>query len=180
MKNKKITSNIYTIEDIKWFPKEKTFRYVTLDNEYLFALKPSGVYKTKIKESDLPKWYCKGVFYRRQGFFNCKDVKYVKYIPMYINHSLRDDCLLISYDKPIIKSKDIGNSCLDYDNVDETIWGRDLIKSLLYIKKYSNYDIEPIKEEIWNKILWLKDNYPKCFKSEVKSREEFFNIDIDN
>ena len=90
---------------------------------------------------------------------------------MKINHSLRDDCIMISYDKPIIYTIDkYGRK--DYQ-CDERVWGVDIIDVLVYAEKYSDYDISEIIEQMWQKMEWLKENELDCYEREVKNREQF-------
>ena len=169
--NKRVKANLYTLEDIKWFPKEHTHKYTRLDNNYLYAHYKNGTYNTKLTSKDLPPWYTYGRFYKRWGYLNTKGIKYIKYKPMKINHSLKDDCIMISYGEPIISTKSI----LDFEwyNCDETVWGSEIINVLVYAEKYSNYDISGIIEQIWGKMERLKEYGIDCYNSEVKSRENF-------
>ena len=168
---KRVKANVYTLEDIKWFPKENTIKYTKLNNNCLYAFYKKGVYPTKLTPKDLPPWYVYGRFYKRFGYINTKGVKDIVYKPMKINHSLRDDCIMISYDKPIIYTIDkYGRK--DYQ-CDERVWGVDIIDVLVYAEKYSDYDISEIIEQMWQKMEWLKENELDCYEREVKNREQF-------
>ena len=167
----RIKANFYAKEDIKWFPKEHTHRYTKLDNDCLYAFHKNGVYNTKLTPKDLPPWYVHGRYYKRWGYINTKGIKDIVYKPMKLNHSLRDDCIMISYDKPITYVID-RYGYQDYE-CDERIWGNEIIDVLVYAEKYSNYVIDDIIEQMWQKMEWLKENELDCYEREVKDREHF-------
>lgn len=169
--NKRVKANLYTKEDIKWFPKEHEHRYVELDNDCLFAHYKNGTYATKLTPKDLPNWYIYGRYYKRWGYMNSKGIKDIVYEPMKINHSLRDDRIMISYNEPITFIKDSWNY-KDY-KCDEIVWGCEIIDMLVYAEKYSNYNISGIVEQIWQKMEWLREHEPECYNREVKDREHF-------
>lgn len=167
----KFKQNFYSIETIKWNPKIKHHEYVELEGGYLFA---DAKCKTKIKLEDLPEWYIYGRFYKRFGYLNAKGIKHVMYIPVYLNHALRDDLLLISYGKPIteLPNKDDSRlSVLSRYSYDEFVDGRYMIDILKAAKKYSGFDIELVKQQIHEKMLWLKEHEPECYEREVQSDE---------
>lgn len=123
----------------------------------------------------LEKWV-KGMFYGKQsylyeGYLCVEDIKEIIYEPCYINHALKDDCIAISYGNPIAWQED--NYGYKYYKCDIKIYGREIIDVLKGAEKYSNYDISKIKEQIWQKMLWLKENEPDCFDREVISKEDF-------
>ena len=39
---KRVKANVYTLEDIKWFPKENTIKYTKLNNNCLYAFYKKG------------------------------------------------------------------------------------------------------------------------------------------
>lgn len=166
----RIKQNFYAIETIKWNPELKRHEYVELSDGSLWA---AGRYKTKIRPEDLPKGFVYGRYYKRFGYMNANGIKDMKYIPCYINHSLKDDLLLISYGKPIELKPDTTDrlSALSRYNYDEFADGLCIISILKAAKKYSGYDIEPIKQQIHEKMLWLKEHEPECYDREVHSDE---------
>lgn len=85
-------SNLYTVERRVW--RNHKLCWIQNDDFTLF----SGHHKTKIKEEDLPEWYVFGRYYKLWGFLSTKGITDLQYIPnLWINHFLKDDCLLISY-----------------------------------------------------------------------------------
>ena len=75
--------------------------YVVNEDKTLF----SGHHKTKILAEDLPDWYVRGRFYKCWGYLSTKGITDLLYIPnMFVNHFLKDDCLLISYGGKIVES----------------------------------------------------------------------------
>ena len=85
-------SNLYTVERRVW--RNHKLCWIQNDDFTLF----SGHHKTKIKEEDLPEWYVFGRYYKLWGFLSTKGITDLRYIPnLWINHFLKDDCLLISY-----------------------------------------------------------------------------------
>ena len=71
--------------------------YYYKDNDnYLFS---RGIYKTKIKEEDLPNYFIKMWLYSRNKYISLKGIKYIYYRPSFFtNHWRKDDFLFISYD----------------------------------------------------------------------------------
>lgn len=118
----------------------------------------------------LDKWV-KGMFYGQIGYLCVEDIKEIIYEPCHINHSLKDDCIMISYGDPItwIESK---WGYKDY-KCDIRVLGREIIDVLKGAEKHSHYDISKIKEQMWQKMLWLKENEPDCFEREIISKEDF-------
>ena len=85
-------NNLYTIERRVW----KNHELCLIQNEDFTLF--SGHHKTKIVEEDLPEWYVFGRYYKMWGFLSTKGITDLRYIPnMWVNHFLKDDCLLISY-----------------------------------------------------------------------------------
>ena len=58
-------------------------------------------------------------------------------------------------------------------NYDICICGNSIVPILLYIEKYSDFNIDKIKEKIYGKIKWLKENY------ENEYNQFFANKDTD-
>ena len=87
----------------------------------------------------------------------------MQYIPnLWINHFLKDDCLLISYSGKIEEHPDsIGFE--KYSGVDERVWGNEILDVLKGARMFSEYDIAPIMEQIREKQHILIENYPDEF-----------------
>lgn len=74
------------------------YYYRDKDN-YLFS---KGIYKTKIKEEDLPDYFVKVWLCPRYEYISLKGIKDIIYKPnFFTNHFRKDDILYISYDKKI-------------------------------------------------------------------------------
>ena len=130
-------SNLYTIERRVW--RNHKLCWIQNDDFTLF----SGHHKTKIKEEDLPEWYVFGRYYKLWGFLSTKGITDLQYIPnLWINHFLKDDCLLISYSGKIEEHPDsIGFE--KYSGVDERVWGNEILHVLKGARMFSQYDIVP-------------------------------------
>lgn len=128
-------SNLYTIERRVW--RNHKLCWIQNDDFTLF----SGHHKTKIKEEDLPEWYVFGRYYKLWGFLSTKGITDLQYIPnLWINHFLKDDCLLISYGGKIEEHPDsIGFE--KYSGVDERVWGNEILDVLKGARMFSEYDI---------------------------------------
>lgn len=92
-----------------------------------------------------------------------KGITDLQYIPnLWINHFLKDDCLLISYSGKIEEHPDsIGFE--KYSGVDERVWGNEILHVLKGARMFSQYDIAPIIEQIREKQRILIENYPDEF-----------------
>lgn len=153
-------SNLYTVERRVW--RNHKLCWIQNDDFTLF----SGHHKTKIKEEDLPEWYVFGRYcryYKLWGFLSTKGITDLQYIPnLWINHFLKDDCLLISYGGKIEEHPDsIGFE--KYSGVDERVWGNEILDVLKGARMFSEYDIAPIMEQIREKQHILIENYPDEF-----------------
>ena len=150
-------SNLYTVELRVW--RNHKLCWIQNDDFTLF----SGHHKTKIKEGDLPEWYVFGRYYKLWGFLSTKGITDLQYIPnLWINHFLKDDCLLISYGGKIEEYPD--NVYFDkYSGVDERVWGNEILDVLKGAEKFSGYDIAPIVEQIREKQRILIENHPNEF-----------------
>lgn len=150
-------SNLYTVERRVW--KNHELHLIRNEDFTLF----SGHHKTKIVEEDLPEWYVFGRYYKMWGFLSTKGITDLRYIPnLWINHFLRDDCLLISYGGKIKEHPD----SIDFDKysgVDERVWGNEILDVLKGAEKFSGYDIAPIVEQIREKKRILIENHPDEF-----------------
>lgn len=180
---KRIHRHIYSKEDIKYI--NGRHQYVTNPDGCLF----SGSYKTKIRVADLPEWYVHGRYYKRFGYFCTKGIVDVVYIPnKFTNHFLKDDCLLVSFNKKIEpKPLPEGDErrylaiCERYTGFDEMVWGNEIISVLKGAAKYSGINIEPIKAQLKEKLQWLLEAYPEdfCVRSwKICDIDEMFKEDV--
>ena len=163
---------VYNNGDSRW-------NKIILDNNCLFSDKKTGIYRTKITPDDLPEWYLNYWDGVRYNYINTKGVVDILYRPVLENHLFKDDCIFISYNKKIKVTETLKYSTtwftVDEDEYDEILWDWEIINFLVYAKKYSGYDIEPIKDQIWNdKMLWLKDNEPDIFDGDRDVFESWF------
>lgn len=145
---------------------------VDTDNECLYSM---GRYPTKIKKEDLPEDYIEfrsRVIWYMTGYLKTSGVVDIDYKAMKINHLFKDDYLYISY-KEKLKTKENEWGSFDYTNYDITVCGNSIVPILLYIEKYSNFNIERVKKQIYDKIKWLKEN---C---EFEYNQFFGDKDID-
>ena len=150
-------SNLYTVERRVW--RNHKLCWIQNDDFTLF----SGHHKTKIKEEDLPEWYVFGRYYKLWGFLSTKGITDLQYIPnLWINHFLKDDCLLISYGGKIEEHPD-STDFEKYSGVDERVWGNEILHVLKGARIFSEYDIAPIIEQIREKQHILIENYPDEF-----------------
>lgn len=150
-------SNLYTVERRVW--KNHELHLIQNEDFTLF----SGHRKTKIVEEDLPEWYVFGRYYKMWGFLSTKGITDLRYIPnLWINHFLRDDCLLISYGGKIEEHPD-SIDFEKYSGVDERVWGNEILDVLKGAEKFSGYEIAPIVEQIREKKRILIENHPDEF-----------------
>jgi DNA-binding MltR family transcriptional regulator len=74
---------------------------------------------------------------------------------MKMNHLFKDDYLYISY-KEKLKFKENEWGFFDCTNYDISVCGNSILPILLY--KYSNLNINKVKNEIYDKMKWFKEN----------------------
>ena len=162
-------ANLYLCYNYRYDKDNDALVRVESPEGYLLSY---GIYRTKIKAEDLPDWYIPGYYYKRHGYLSAKGIKHLMYLPQkQWDHMFKDDCLFISYDKPITHT---GNSISDYNDYDENIFGGVIVEFLLAAEKFSGYDISEIKAQIEDKRLWLKENYPEAYIREVPFDMPFF------
>ena len=160
-------NNLYTIERRVW----KNHEVCVIQNEDFTLF--SGHHRTKIVEEDLPEWYVFGRYYKMWGFLSTKGITDLLYIPnLWVNHFLKDDCLLISYGRKI-EEKDDDRLFDRYSGVDERVWGNEILAVLKGAEKFSGYDIAPIVEQVREKKRILIENHPDEFGPHR------WNLDID-
>lgn len=143
-----------------------------INTEYLYS---KARYKTKIKKEDLPEDYIEfrsGTIRYMTGYLKTSGVVDIDYTYFLENHIFKDDYLYISYKEKLKKEKaSYGREY--FVNYDVCICGNDIIPILLAIEKNSNINIDKVKEKIYYKVSWYKEN---C-KDEYT--REFGNRDID-
>lgn len=150
-------SNLYTVE--RRVLKNHELQLIRNEDFTLF----SGHHRTKIAEEELPEWYVFGRYYKMWGFLSTKGITDLRYVPnLWINHFLKDDCLLISYGGKIEEHPDSGHFD-QYSGVDERVWGIEILNVLKGAEKFSGYDIAPIVEQIREKKRVLVENHPDEF-----------------
>ena len=112
--------------------------YHTDDNHYLFSY---GIYRTKIKEEDLPDYYVKLWLYPRQVYLSLKNIKDIYYRPSFFtNHWRKDDLLYISYND-LLDIRDNGYA----DKYDVIVYGPELDHFIEKLKEYG-YDNNKLQE----------------------------------
>lgn len=151
----------------------KRFReIVDTDNEYLYSM---GHYPTKIKREELPEDYIEfrsRVIWYMTGYLKTSGVVDIGYKATKINHLFKDDYLYISYKEKLKFEKNKWDS-YDYINYDICVCGGSIIPILFSIEKYSNFNVDKVKDKIYDKVKWFKEN---C---EFEYNEFFGNKDID-
>lgn len=132
----KLFSNYYHDGKIKH--NNDGFYYYEDKDNYLFS---KGIYKTKIKEEDLPEYFVKLWLYPRYEYISLKNIKDIHYRPnFFTNHWRKDDLLYISFDKELIIKKD------NYaDNYDVLIYGPEIDHFITELEKYG-FDIKKLSE----------------------------------
>ena len=151
--------NFYSVERFVW--ENHKMYCISSEDGTLFA----GSRKTKIYEEDLPEWYVFGRYYKKWGFFSTKGITDLVYIPnLWINHFLRDDCLLVAYGGKIEPNPD-PSDFEKYIGIDERVWGNEILDVLKGAEKFSGYDISDLVEQIWEKKRILIEKHPDEFDS---------------
>lgn len=152
------------------------------ESRQITAVRENRCYKTKMVPSDLPEHYCDvHRCWWTHNLINTKGVVDLKYKWVKINHFMKDSMLLISYTDKIEEYYPEYEFCgekrtsiiSDYTNVGARVWGPDIFKCLAYVRKYSDYDLTPIKEEFVQQCEWLKENEPE-FAPDTSDFGEWF------
>ncbi len=150
---KRVKGHLYFIHDFKRCG-DGNYRYVGTDDGTLFSVSYG---RTKLYASELPEWFVYGRYYKRFGYISTKGIKALKYKPnWHTNHFLKDDRLMVSYDKT---ESALGD---DWDNT-TWVWGSEILDVLKGAQIYSNYDIAPIICQLKEKIEWLRKAHPDEF-----------------
>lgn len=148
---KKFNANYYSQKRIKSINHELT---IVSNSDYLYS---DGIYPTKIKEEDLPEWYFRYCYYYSR-YLSAKGVKdmVLKCNYMFTNHLHKDDILYISYNNKIEEyQNDYGKTYRNYDRILSGNW---IIEYIQMVKKYSNYDITELEQELERKRAWYEIN----------------------
>ena len=157
-KRKQLRSNWYTEGKFG----EKYREILDTNNKYLYS---QGRYHTKIKKEDLTEDYIKfksrAIWYMT-GYIRTSGVVDIGYTYIKENHLFKDHYLYISY-KEKLKFEENKLGTLQYVNYDMSICGNSIIPILLAIEVNSNVDINIVKEKIYEKIEWYKNNYKEDY-----------------
>lgn len=157
-KRKQLRSNWYTEGKFG----EKYREILDTNNKYLYS---QGRYHTKIKKEDLTEDYIKfksrAIWYMT-GYIRTSGVVDIGYTYIKENHLFKDDYLYISY-KEKLKFEENKLGTLQYVNYDMSICGNSIIPILLAIEVNSNVDINIVKEKIYEKVEWYKNNYKEDY-----------------
>lgn len=143
------------------------------DNKNLYSM---GRYPTKIIKEDLPEFYIEfssRTIWYMTGYLKTLGVVDIEYKEAKNNHLFKDDYLYISYKEKLKFRKNKWGS-KDYINYDICICGNSIVPILLYIEKYSNFNINRIKQKIYDKIEWFKKNYEYEYNQFFENK----NVDI--
>ncbi len=156
---KRLNQRLYTIQKIGRVDGE--LQYIENPDGYLWA---QSTYATKIKAEDLPEWFIYGRYYKRWGYLSSKGVTDMVYVPnTWINHFIRDDCLLIAYGGKITKKPEEKSRWDTYEGVDERIWGSEILYFLRGARKHSGYDITELVAQIQAKADSMPIKHPHEF-----------------
>ena len=177
MARKRIAGKLYLIERIVY--DKKTHRHYLERSEDGTLFTGVREQKTNLLPEDLPEHFLFGRFHKRFGYMCTKGIVDLKYHPTYwTDHFLKDDYLLISYNKPICLKDEFKDakhiSAWDgYENVDERVYGREIITVLEGARKYSGFDIAPILEQLHKKLDWCIEEYgPEHYEGWRKNLKE--------
>ena len=143
---------------------------VDTKNEFLYS---RGHYPTKIKKEDLTEDYIEfrsRVIWYMTGYLKTSGIVDIDYKALEINHLFKDDYLYISY-KEKLKSEKNSWGYEKFVNYDICICGNDIIPIVLAIKKYSNLDIDNVKQKIQNKVNWYRENCKDDYIRQFGDRE---------
>lgn len=156
------------------------------DSNNIYSVRKQKHYKTKMKPTDLPEWYCDVYrYWWNRNLINTKGVVDIKYSWVRENHFMRDSVLKISYTGKIegyypeytIGDKKVKSVITFYKNVDTMVFSDDIFKCLAYIEKYSDYDLSEVRKEFVKQCNWLKKNEPE-FAPDTKNFEKWFDEKI--
>lgn len=161
-------------------------RVIKKHNSPLKVWKNNRFYQTKMDVNDLPEHYCDVQRYGcNHDVLSAKGIKDLYYTWVRENHFMKDSMLRVSYtgeisSKPMtimVNGEEKESFFKDYLNVDEIVFGTDILKFLAYVKKYSDFDITPIKHEFINQCEWLKEHEP-AYAPDAEDFGEWFDNKI--
>lgn len=182
MKMGRIKAKLYYDGDYKWVENGLDSPD---DYKYLIADYNGRKYKTKLTKEDLPPSFVYGRFYKRFGWLDTSGVSDIVYVPSRLsdNHVFKDDTLFIRYNGKFDKKYGIGFTLIEqkhfdmfnyfYEQCDILIEGSWAIEVLKAIKKHSGIDYSDIKEQMWQKCLWIKEVNQEYFEQCIKNRDRF-------
>ena len=156
------------------------------ESNNLEAVRNNRHYKTKMKPTDLPEWYCDvHRYWWNRNLINTKGVVDIKYTWIRENHFMKDSVLRISYTGKIEEyypvyefgGKKRKSVLSDYKNVDSMVFSNDIFKCLAYIQKYSDFDLSEVRKEFIKQCNWLKKNEPE-FAPETNNFGKWFDEKI--
>lgn len=187
MRKKKFRKH-YIDRYYKFIYKTRTWERRNLADGNLYYYGIDRNYPTKIKPEDLPDTFIKYWDGNTWHYLETAGVVDIVYQSVINNHVFRDDSLYISYTdkikyKPKYEDRDERfSNFLEVENElqYERIWGGEIIEFLLMAEKNSGYNIEPIKEQMWNKMLLLQKYETETFEKDVRDKETFdswFDLD---
>lgn len=171
---------------MKNFANEYFYTSDPKESNNLEAVRNNRHYKTKMKPTDLPEWYCDvHRYWWNRNLINTKGVVDIKYTWIRENHFMKDSVLRISYTGKIEEyypvyefgEKKRKSVLSDYKNVDSMVFSNDIFKCLAYIQKYSDFDLSEVRKEFIKQCNWLKKNEPE-FAPETNNFGKWFDEKI--
>lgn len=178
MRKKKINATWYSYENIRFNHKKRCLESVRLPDNCLWS---NRKYKTRITAKDLPESFIYGRFYKTWGYIDTAGIVDVYYKPnLFVNHFLKDDCLVISYTGKIkkIQKKYGGITYDEFENEDHRIYGNEIIDILKGAREYSNFNIKPFIKKIKDKLKHLKETHSEEFKDHDPDIDKLFSEPI--
>ena len=155
-------ADYYSNGKVKYNGKE--WYFYNDKNNYLFS---KGIYKTKIKEEDLPDYYIKMWLYPRYEYLSLKNIVDIHYKPnFHFNQWRKDDVLYISYKDKLIL--DENGSADDYDVL---IYGPEIDH---FIEELTNYGYDENKLNEIKKLMEKKDKWYKYWDEHNWNGNYFF------
>ena len=165
-----IRANFYSIEKIIY--RKKKFFYIASPKGHLFS---GATIPVKVRKEDLPPCFVPGRFKKCYGFIRTNKVKSLIYLPSKNSgHFIKDDVLLISYNKEIIEDRNSGD-LFGFSGYEEYIFGLDILTFINGVKIYSpEIDVGGIIYRIRKKKELLMLNDQEAYEKEAK------NVNLDD
>lgn len=155
---KRIKSNFYSVGVCKYKNCYST------EDKTLYSY---GIYKTKLKRSDLPEWYIYGIYYKHYGYMSCKNINQLEFTGnKFTNHLFKDCFLRVTYNNKLSNSDEFET---------HRIWGNSIISFLIGCQKHG-YDIESIKKDVDRHIIALKSRCDEDWVGAIGSFDDIMNI----